>query len=106
MTLSDQINFAAIRADLRTHLEAQKRTATRDIRNYPQPIAGCDAQIPALWKRRDNAVEDLRRLADFPDHGSTDDLKEFIVSCSALSADVKQNFIDRLHQLPARAAAE
>ena len=33
-----------------------KRAATQEIRSYPQPIAGCDAQIPALWEQRDGIV--------------------------------------------------
>ena len=45
------------------HLEAAKRAVTDEIRNYPQPIAGCDAQIPALWERRDRLIAELERLA-------------------------------------------
>jgi hypothetical protein len=44
-------------AAIRTYLENARRAAMREIRHYPQPIAGCDAQIPHLWEatRRDGA---------------------------------------------------
>lgn len=48
---------------IESHLQDVKRAATLEIRNYPQPIAGCDAQIPALWERRDGAAAEIDRLA-------------------------------------------
>lgn len=92
--------------DIQTHLELEKRAATQEIRNYPQPIAGCDAQIPALWERRDSLVEALSRLAELSNHGSADALADFVESCSRLSAADKQKFMDRIRTHQAHAAAE
>lgn len=44
------------------HLQSAKRAVTDEIRHYPQPIAGCDAQIPALWDKRDALVAEMQRL--------------------------------------------
>ena len=106
MTSIEKTTLAALWADIQTHLEIEKRAATQEIRNYPQPIAGCDAQIPALWERRDSVVEDLTRLTDLNEDGSANALKKFMMSCSTLSTEDKQIFIDRLRPLQGLSAAE
>jgi hypothetical protein len=47
---------------IEAHLLHIKRAAVLELRNYPQPIAGCDAQIPALWEKRDGIAAELDRL--------------------------------------------
>ncbi len=109
MILSHGGTAASVRDDLKAHLEEEKDRATQEIRNYPQPIAGCDAQIPALWERRDNLVEDISRLVALSADGSAETLEKFIVSCSSLNAEDKKKFSDRIKITPipqARSAAE
>ena len=72
---------------LESHLLVAKRAATQEIRNYPQPIAGCDAQISALWERRDGAVKELERLASLRTTGNIDALDAFLTHCAVLDKD-------------------
>ena len=92
--------------DLKAHLEAEKRAVTNEIRNYPQPIAGCDAQIPAFWERRDALVADISRLADPADIDTPDALVEFIKTRVTLSDDDKRKFLEGLRTSEFHAAAE
>jgi len=48
---------------IESHLQAIKRAATLEIRNYPQPIPGYDAQIPVLWEKRDGIAAELDWLS-------------------------------------------
>ena len=48
---------------IESHLQAIKRAATLGIRNYPQPIAGYDAQIPVLREKRDGIAAELDWLS-------------------------------------------
>jgi hypothetical protein len=61
-------------------LVAAKRAVTDEIRHYPQPIAGCDAQIPALWERRDGIVAELERLAAARRTGTGEALAHFLAT--------------------------
>jgi len=104
-----QATLDAIRADIQIHLETEKRLVTQEIRNYPQPIAGCDAQIPALWERRDSLVEDLIRFAALGDEVSKEALAKFVATCANVTSEDKQKFANRFiaPETPrARTAAE
>ena len=48
---------------IKFHLQAIKRAATLEIRYYPLPIAGYDAQIPVLWEKRDGIAAELDWLS-------------------------------------------
>jgi hypothetical protein len=56
-------SFDPVWDEIEAHLLNIKRAAMLELRNYPQPIAGCDAQIPALWEKRDGIAAELDRLA-------------------------------------------
>jgi hypothetical protein len=85
----------SIQDDIRAYLEAKKREATLDIRNYPQPIAGCDAQIPLLWERRDSLVEDLTRFAALGDEMSKEVLAKFVATCCNMTTEDTRKFTSR-----------
>lgn len=67
-------------------LVAAKREVTDEIRSYPQPIAGCDAQIPALWERRDGLVAELERLAKVRATGTGEALDAFLAASPFIDA--------------------
>lgn len=93
--------------DIRAHLEARKRAVTTEIRNYPQPIAGCDAQIPALWEARDALVRELNRLETCAQKATPEAIEAFVASSPCLDAAQKQPFMEALTALrPLHAAAE
>ncbi len=80
---------------IESHLMSIKRAAVLEIRNYPQPIAGCDAQIPVLWEQRDAIAAEVDRLFEAR-HGSTSDagraIETFIATSPFIDADRKQEF--------------
>jgi len=43
-------------------LETEKRRINEEIRNYPTPIAGCDAQFNSLLEEQAKIVQELDRL--------------------------------------------
>jgi hypothetical protein len=43
-------------------LESEKRRINEEIRNYPTPIAGCDAQFNSLLEEQAKIVEKLDQL--------------------------------------------
>ena len=77
---------------IESHLVSLKRAATSEIRSYPQPIAGCDAQIPALWERRDGIVAELERLSAARRGSRIDD---FIGSSRYIDDEKKREFLAR-----------
>lgn len=83
------------------YLLAAKRAVTKEIRNYPQPIAGCDAQIPALWEQRDGLVAELERLAAARESaaGETRQALDAFISASPYidgeTANALRNTLDR-----------
>ncbi len=80
---------------IESHLLGVKRAAAFELRNYPQPIAGCDAQIPVLWEKRDGIVAELDRLSKAR-QGSTIDagsaINAFIATSAYIDDDQKQKF--------------
>ena len=89
--------------DIRAHLETRKRAVTLEIRNYPQPIAGCDAQIPALWEARDALVRELNRLEEAAKVETPDAVASFLATSPCLDKKAQSLFLGRL---PTPAAAE
>ena len=47
---------------IREHLQRLKSPIDRQIREYPTPIAGCDAQFNYLLDKRRRLARDLNRL--------------------------------------------
>jgi hypothetical protein len=43
-------------------LEDEKRRINEEVRNYPTPIAGCDAQFNFLLEEQEKIVKELDRL--------------------------------------------
>jgi hypothetical protein len=107
MTQPRPTGAAALWQDIRRQLEAKKRAVTLEIRNYPQPIAGCDAQIPALWEARDALVRELNRLEEAARDSTPEAVEAFIATSPCLDQAKKQMLqvaLDRFRQ-PARAHA-
>ena len=46
----------------RRHLEGIRKPIFAELRNYPQPIAGCDQQFNHLSDQRDRIFRELERL--------------------------------------------
>ena len=44
------------------HLEGIRKPIFAELRNYPQPIAGCDQQFNHLSAQRDGIFRELQRL--------------------------------------------
>jgi len=101
---------AALWQDIYDFLAARKHAVTREIRNYPQPIAGCDAQIPALWEARDALVRELNRLDAAVEDQTPEAVEAFLAACPCLDAARKRTFEDALaalrHEAPSHATAE
>lgn len=96
--------YAAVWDDIRAHLEAMRLAVMREIRSYPQPIAGCDAQIPVLWEQRDAISAELARLdaaARDPSPGAVD---AFLAASPVLGEADKRRFRDAT--TPLKTAAE
>ena len=90
---------------IESHLKDIKRAATLELRNYPQPIAGCDAQIPALWEKRDGVAEELERCARARAAGTLRDAEAFLTASPFIDEDTARTL--RAAATPSmRAAAE
>ena len=80
---------------IESHLMGVKRAAAVELRNYPQPIAGCDAQIPVLWEKRDGIAAELDRLSKArhgPADNAADAINEFIASSQFIDDEKKFEF--------------
>lgn len=64
---------------VRDHLMREKERIVAEIRGYPPPIAGCDAQYQHLTERRRLIARELVRLEAVQQGGATA-LDEFIAS--------------------------
>jgi len=49
-------------AEIQLHLEAHKRRIATEIRQYPMPIPGCDAQYNFLLEERASVNQELKQL--------------------------------------------
>ena len=64
---------------VRDHLEDMKAPIDVEIRNYPPPIADCDAQFNYLIERRTEISRELGRLA-----GMRDDVEAFVATSAVI----------------------
>jgi hypothetical protein len=53
----------------RRRLERRLDELSREVRDYPTPIARCDEQLAALLEERARVLADLARLAPVPAGG-------------------------------------
>ena len=84
---------------IETHLLGVKRAAVLELRNYPQPIAGCDAQIPVLWERRDGIAAELERLSKArqrPTINAANAINAFITTSNYLDENAAGAIRDKL----------
>ena len=94
----DSCSLESVWEAIESHLLEIKRAAVLELRNYPQPIAGCDAQIPALWEKRDGIAAELDRLSKARPNSKSEPRAAavaFVADCSFIDHDQKQTFIAR-----------
>jgi hypothetical protein len=85
---------------VRRHLEDKRRPVEDEIRRYPPPIAGCDAQFNYLLEQRSQLSRELVRLAaasQRPDADTPEAVDAFIRSSTCIDAAASE-------ELRARAA--
>ena len=70
---------------VKSHLEAEKRRIVAEIRGYPPPIAGCDAQYQHLTERRHLIAQELVRLEAAQGNGAAA-LDDFVASSAFIDA--------------------
>ena len=99
------IATAAMWNEIRLHLEGMRREAMREIRAYPQPIAGCDAQIPVLWERRDAISAELARLDAAMRETAPGAVDAFLAASPVIDAADKERF-RKAPAAPVKSAAE
>lgn len=81
--------ISALKEALSDHLERIKRPINQEIRNYPMPAAGCDAQFNHLIEERRRLAEELSRLAALEDAGMID---EFMDASAFIDDNAARNF--------------
>ncbi len=90
---------ASIAGEIRRHLEQRKRALVAEIRGYPQPIAGCDAQYQHLADQRAAVARELGRLERA---GACDDaVRAFIDASTVLDDDTSRRLLAALVGEPA-----
>lgn len=70
---------------VRDHLMREKKRIVAEIRGYPPPIAGCDAQYQHLTERRRLIAQELVRLEAVQGGGAAA-LDDFIASSAFINA--------------------
>ena len=86
--------------EIRRGLEERKRAIAAEMRGYPQPIAGCDAQYQHLSDQRAAIARDLSGLDRACTAGS-DAGGAFIESSTVLDDDARRRLRAVLAQEPA-----
>lgn len=61
-TVIETDEAAALWQAVRRHLERIRKPIFAELRDYPQPIAGCDQQFNHLSEQRDGIFRELERL--------------------------------------------
>jgi hypothetical protein len=97
--------YTALWDAMRAHLEAERRAVMREIRTYPQPIAGCDAQIPVLWERRDAISAELARLDAAARNPSPEAVDAFLAASSVFCEADRRKFLEQAARLNSPASA-
>ena len=80
---------------IKDHLEDERRRIYEEIKNYPTPIAGCDAQFNHLLEKRDRIAHELNRLEASARESLTRRervkcIDEFIMSSEYIDGEMKQ----------------
>ncbi len=70
---------------VKSHLEAERRRIVDEIRGYPPPIAGCDAQYQFLTERRHLIAQELVRL-EAAQRGGESALDEFLATSAFIDS--------------------
>ena len=79
---------------LRNYLEDIIRPITAEIRNYPLPAAGCDAQYNHLLEQRGRLAEELTSLAEIE---RPEEIDDFIVGSAYINDDAAQKLRRKLN---------
>lgn len=101
---------AAVWTAIRGHLEDIKNPISAELRNYPQPIAGCDQQFNHLSERRERIFRELDRLDAVRDAGNApgdgsrssdaiEEIEAFIASSPYIDAAAAAKFRARLKEI-------
>ncbi len=90
---------ASIAGEIRRRLEQRKRALVAEIRGYPQPIAGCDAQYQHLADQRAAVARELARLER--DGAGDDAVRAFIDASTVLDDDTSRRLLVALAGEPA-----
>jgi|GEM_PF-2046622 len=85
-----------VREGAQAVLEALRRGTSEEIRSYPSPIAGCDAQFNHLLEQRTAIVAELQRLAKLAEmrldaRRYAQALDDFLESCMFLDEVARRN---------------
>ena len=91
-TLTETDPAAAIWSAIQAHLETIKRDKFRELRSYPQPIAGCDVQFNRLAEERDAIFRELERLDIARRDGDPAAIDEFLRTSVYFDAGLKAEF--------------
>ncbi len=86
--------------EIRRDLEKRKRSIAAEMRGYPQPIAGCDAQYQHLSDQRAAIARDLSEL-DRACAAGTDAGGAFIESSTVLDDETRRLLRAALTKEPA-----
>ena len=97
-TLTELDPAAAVWAAIGAHLETIKRATFEELRNYPQPIAGCDVQFNRLAEERYAIFRELERLDIARRDGKPAAIDEFLRSSVYFDAGSKAEIL-RLNDL-------
>lgn len=81
-------------------LEALKAPIDAEIRAYPLPIPGCDAQYNYLLERRGEIAREMVRLTQARADGGNDEMpvEDFLATCSVLDDGQKASIRRMLDQ--------
>ncbi len=86
--------------EIRRGLEDRKRSIATEMRGYPQPIAGCDAQYQHLSDQRAAIARELSRL-DRACAAGDQAIGAFIDSSTVLDQETRRRLRAALAQEPA-----
>lgn len=84
-------------AEVLSALEGLRRRTSKEIHDYPSPIAGCDAQFNHLLERRTGIVGELQRLTQLGEGRVTvREFDAFLASSVYLDEETRQALRARL----------
>ena len=100
--------FKPIVKAIRGFLEAERSRVLEELRNYPQPTAGCDLHYQDLFEQRDGIARELSRLdavsGPGQDKGHAADrahaIEAFISASKYIPAEAEKEFLAALKGAP------